>query len=99
MPILAWPNADGLRAGHCLIRSFEPAAEDGVPQTTMAGPILVTHPAVQFGLDPACDLWTWHDRLRPPPQLQAVCQHHRRGNAEAAAYLADVAEHACAHTG
>ena len=42
---------------------FEPAAKDGVPQTAVAGPALVMHPAIDDRLDPRSPLWTPHHRL------------------------------------
>ena len=51
----------GFAAGRRTL-GFEPAAEDGMPQTPVAGPALVMHPAIDDRLKPRSPLRTWHHR-------------------------------------
>jgi hypothetical protein len=72
---------------------FEPAAEDGVPQTPVAGPALVMHPAIDDRLEPRSPLRTWDYRLGTVQRRQTREERPARLVAEATAQLPHVAEY------
>jgi hypothetical protein len=69
---------------------LEPAAEEGVPQTPVAGPALVMHPAIDNRLKPRSTLRTWQHRLGTLQRRQARDERQPRLVAEAVAQLPHV---------